>query len=355
MIQKIIINSDKVIFNPIDKLRFHPAENDLVVNYALIDYESGGDYTFAYKVKKDDPWVDLGTQRFITFNDLRSGNHLLLIKAKAKSGDEIIKEYHFVIAPPFWKTSWFIVIVLLIFAAAIYIIYHYRIAQVNKKANLDRLLAKTEMKALHAQMNPHFVFNSLNSIMEMVLNDDKTNASRYLSNYAQLIRLNLDHSQRTFITLRENIDYLNLYLQLESIRSNSFTYKMEIAHDIHVDEILLPPMLIQPFIENAIWYGPSKDKIPMRLDIRFLKEKDHLLCIIEDDGIGIGASQLMKNELISSHTPLGIANVRQRIQILNEKYKLDCRLTLEDKNSSSRNEKSGTKVTLRLPLNLHDL
>jgi ligand-binding sensor domain-containing protein len=355
MIQKIVINNNKAIFNPAEVLKFKPVENNLVIHYTLVDFESGADYTFAYKLNKEGTWMDMGTQRFITFNNLRSGKYLLTIKAITASGSEKIKEFSFTITPPFWKTTWFLIMLLLILAAMIYFIYRYRIEQVNKKANIDRLLAKTEMKALHAQMNPHFVFNSLNSIMEMVLNDDKASASRYLSNYAQLIRLNLDHSQRTFITLRENIDYLNVYLQLESIRTNSFEFTMTVGPDTNVDEILFPPMLIQPFIENSIWYGPSKNKVPMKLYIQFRKENDQLLCIVEDDGIGIEASQKNKSITIASHTPLGIANVRQRIKILNEKYKLNCNLTLEDKSLLNNDAKSGTKVTLRLPLNLHDI
>ena len=113
-------------------------------------------------------------------------------------------------------------------------------------------------------------------------------------------------------------------------------------------------MLIQPFIENAIWYGPLKSDTPMKLDIRFLKDNGQLLCIVDDNGIGIEASKKIKSEKISAHNPAGIANIRQRIQILNEKYRLNCSLTIEDK-SEIDPHKTGTKVTIRLPLNIHDL
>jgi hypothetical protein len=351
----MIINNDKAFYNPGKGISLNPRENNLAIHFTLIDFESGDDYTFAYKLNNSDTWLNPGEQRTITLTDLPSGKYSLHLKAIAKSGIEKNKEFDFSIAPPFWKTPWFIILAVLLVTGGIFSLYRFRVTQINKKANIDRLLAKTEMKALHAQMNPHFVFNSLNSIMEMVLNDDKTNASRYLSNYAQLIRLNLDHSQRTFISLRENIDYLSLYLELERIRTNSFESTIEIADDINPDEILLPPMLIQPFIENAIWYGPPKKNIPMKLDIRFLKDNGQLLCIIEDNGIGIEASQKNRSEKIFSHTPMGIANIRQRIQILNEKYKLNCSLVIEDKSKTGSLNESGTKVSLRLPLNLYDL
>ncbi|MBA2501189.1 MAG: histidine kinase [Chitinophagaceae bacterium] len=355
LIQNIIINNSKTFFNPKNGIALKSGENNFVINYTVIDFESGKDYEFAYKLNKAETWTSLGNQHSINFTDLSSGKYTIQLKATSKSGQEKIKSFYFSIAPPFWKTGWFIFANTVFLAALIYFLYRYRIKQINKKANIDRLLAKTEMKALHAQMNPHFVFNSLNSIMEMVLNDEKKNASRYLSNYAHLIRLNLDHSQRTFITLRENMEYLSLYLELESIRTDSFIYSMEISGELNPDEVLMPPMLIQPFIENAIWYGPPKNKVPMKLDIFFLREKNQLICVIEDNGIGIAASQKNRSEMIAPHTPVGIANVRQRMQILNEKYKLHCSLVIEDKGNLFTSAETGTSVTLKLPLTFNDI
>ena len=357
-IESVAITGKETVFHPDDHLRLSYKHNNLVINVGAINFEDAYQQQFAYRfvTNGDEPWQETGSQRSIIFSNLPEGDHKLQLKVFIKNNNwpEQIKEISIVIRPPFWKTAWFIGIIILLVGTFIYSLYRYRINRVNKRAEIDRLLAKTEMKALHAQMNPHFVFNSLNSIMEMVLNDDKTNASRYLSNYAQLIRLNLDHSQRTFITLRENIDYLRLYLELERIRTNSFGYAVEVAKNIDTDEILLPPMLIQPFIENAIWYGPLKSDTPMKLDIRFLKDNGQLLCIVDDNGIGIEASKKIKSEKISAHNPAGIANIRQRIQILNEKYRLNCSLTIEDK-SEIDPHKTGTKVTIRLPLNIHDL
>jgi sensor histidine kinase YesM len=125
--------------------------------------------------------------------------------------------------------------------------------------------------------------------------------------------------------------------------------------NLNRDEILLPPMLIQPFIENAIWYGPSNGNTPMNLDILFLIKKDQLLCVIEDNGIGFEASQKNKNENMPQHTPMGIGNVRQRIRILNEKYKLNCTFAIEDKQRVNPSGESGTKVTIGLPLNFNDI
>ena len=331
-------------------------QNDIRITLSAIDFSDPENMRFAYRIKdkNDTAWTDIGTQQNILLTNISPGNYKLEVKVYAfdNKWPEQTKQINVVIQPPFWKTAWFLSAIVFLITGAIYYLYRYRIKQIKQKANLDKLLAQTEMRALHSQMNPHFIFNSLNSIMQMVLNDEKTNASRYLSNYAQLVRLNLEHSQRTFITLRENIDYLRLYIELEQTRTNSFVCSLEIDEDLNPDEILLPPMLIQPFIENAIWYGPSNRNLPMKLDIRFFKKNDQLVCLVDDNGMGIEASIKNKSEKISPHVSLGISNVKQRIRILNEKYGLHYSLDIEDKSRGDDAVESGTRVVLGLPLNV---
>jgi LytS/YehU family sensor histidine kinase len=113
-----------------------------------------------------------------------------------------------IVDPPFWKATWFILVTGLIIAGSLYTIYRVRIKNIRQKVNIDRQLAELEMKGLHAQMNPHFIFNSLNSIKEMILEDERQNASRYLSKFAQLVRTNLEQSKHTFIPGQECIDHL---------------------------------------------------------------------------------------------------------------------------------------------------
>jgi LytS/YehU family sensor histidine kinase len=136
-------------------------------------------------------------------------------------------------------------------SVALFYLHRQRIKSIQQKANLDNLVAQTEMKALHAQMNPHFIFNCLNSIREMILNNETRNASHYLSKFAQLIRITLNHSSKPFISLQNTIDYLQRYLEMELIRTNQFIYKMEVDQHLHPEDIMLPPMLIQPFIEKC--------------------------------------------------------------------------------------------------------
>ena len=204
------------------------------------------------------------------------------------------------------------------------------------------------MKALHAQMNPHFIFNCLNSIREMILNNENEQASLYLSKFARLIRITLNHSSKSFVSLEDTIDYLERYLEMEQIRKSNFKYTIDVDDNLQRNEIFLPPMLIQPFIENAIWHGASPGK-EMRINIQFKRETHKLICIIEDDGIGIETS-LKNKETQINYESVGIANIKQRIQVLNEKYNLQSTIDIKDKSGLNLAGETGTIVTLHLPI-----
>jgi sensor histidine kinase YesM len=231
--------------------------------------------------------------------------------------------------------------------AGVYIVYKERVKKIKEKANIDRQLTEYEMKALHAQMNPHFIFNCLNSIREMILNNENNQASHYLSKFAQLIRITLNNSSKPFVSLNNNIDYLQRYLEMEKIRNPGFSYTIEVDEQLHPDELMMPPMLLQPFLENAIWHGilPGKELI---LDIRFLKKDQQLVCVVDDNGIGIETSIRNKNEM--ANNPIGIANVKERIKVLNEKYNLQSNITIEDKSNLAISNGTGTTVRLYFPL-----
>jgi sensor histidine kinase YesM len=306
-------------------------------------------FAYRFKNEEDSGWVETGAQPNILFTNISPDDYTLELKVYAYDNKwiEQIKEIKIVVSPPFWNTTWFYLIGFSLVALAIYFVYRNRIGQIRQKANLDKLLAQTEMKALHSQMNPHFIFNCLNSIREMILNNENRQASHYLSKFAQLIRITLDNSTKPFISLKNTLDYLQRYLEMEKIRTDHFTYSIEVDEELQAEEIFLPPMLIQPFIENAIWHGQQLNK-QMWLTIQFLIRQNELICIVEDDGIGIETS--LKNKGVNNHHSVGIANIRHRIQLLNEKYDLKSAVLVEDKSVLHGKNETGTKVTLYLPL-----
>ncbi len=180
-------------------------ENNLLIHYSIINFEKNN-YQFSYKLNNEEDWVNLGQQRSINLTNLQPGKYSIQLKATGTNGDEKIKEFALFIHPPFWKSTWFLLTCGLLLTGILFYLYKNRIKQVRKKANIDNLLAQTEMKALHSQMNPHFVFNSLNSIREMILNNENKEASHDLSKFARLIRITLEQSGQSFISLRNTID-----------------------------------------------------------------------------------------------------------------------------------------------------
>ena len=333
-------------------VHIHYSKNDVEVRFNAINFTDPEENRFAYRLvnEADSNWHELYTQNRIALTNLSAGTHHLEMKLFSVNNrwPAQIRSAAIIIDPPFWKTIWFVLLVGLLIAGGFSMMYRFRIKNIRQKANIDRQLAELEMKGLHAQMNPHFIFNSLNSIKEMILEDEKQNASRYLSKFAQLVRTNLEQSKHTFISVKECIDHLQQYLEMEKIRFADFSYTIDVNDNLSTDEILMAPMLIQPFVENAIWHGLQKKQGEKELFIRFYRKEDQLVCEIDDNGIGISASQKTKSSLRPAHRSLGISNIQDRLAVLNEKYKMSCSLMIKDKSELPEAHTSGTLVTLRL-------
>ena len=184
-------------------------------------------------------------------------------------------------------------------------------------------LATSQLTALRAQMNPHFIFNALNSIQQYILQGNVDEANKYLSKFSRLQREILNHCDQNFITLEKEIEMLELYLQLEQLRLlENFTYSLTLVNEIDTAEIKIPPMMLQPFVENAIWHGLMPKEGERNVSIRFeLQEDDLLTCTITDNGIGrAAASRLKKPETGATHKSKGLSLVYERLKILQQQY-----------------------------------
>lgn len=348
LIQQLTINDKHVQFQPNETVQLQHDENNLSLKYTVIDFEKNN-YEFAYQLNNDG-WNNLGGQRMLNLNNIQPGKYLINLKATGKSGIEKLTAIMLTIQPPIWKRTSLIVAFTILLLSIFYYFFRRRIKEIRQKANIDKLLAETEMKALHSQMNPHFIFNSLNSIKEMILNNENNEASRYLSKFAQLIRITLDQSGHSFISLKSTVDYLQLYIEMEKIRNDQFTYAIIIDEELDIEKTILPPMLIQPFIENAIWHGIPPDKKTIYIEISFKKENNFLVCTIDDDGSGIEEAIRNKSVTNNLHKSVGIENIRNRIRLLNEKYGLQSSIAITDKKNIPGSASSGTKVILYLAL-----
>ena len=214
-------------------------------------------------------------------------------------------------------------------------------------ASVNQQLAEAQLAALQTQMNPHFIFNSLNSIKGMILNNEQQKASRYLSKFAQMIRITLHQSKEIFTTLYENLEHLENYLMMEKLRfDDSFTFHVTVDERIDKEETLVPTLMIQPLSENAIWHGLMCKEGDKKLSIRFCLVGETICCVIEDNGIGIKRSEELKRLNKTTHQSVGLSNLRNRIKIMNEKYDTGCTLQIVDLHDLDKN-KTGTRATLQ--------
>ena len=218
-----------------------------------------------------------------------------------------------------------------------------------KIAKLREQLGTLEMKALRAQMNPHFLFNCINSINKMILIEDNENASIYLTKFSKLIRLILENSEHQKVSLLDEWNMLTSYIELESIRfNNRIEYKLDLDDSVDMENTLIPSMILQPFVENAIWHGllPKAKKGTIR--IKITEEEDHLHCSIIDDGIGREASMKLNKESKHKKSSMGIKITADRLKLMTkEKIKevIDI-IDLKDE----FNRAIGTQVNILIPI-----
>jgi len=211
--------------------------------------------------------------------------------------------------------------------------------------------AEIEMRALRAQMNPHFIFNSLNSINKYILKSDHTNASRYLTRFAKLIRLILDNSNSKEVALSDELEALRLYIEMESLRfTNKFEYEIIVNENVSADTLQVPPLIIQPYVENAIWHGLLHREAGGRLLVAISTTNDNMLqCVVEDNGIGRARAKELKSKSATNNKSLGMKLTEERINMLNQYTSLDASIRIIDLENDA-GEAAGTKVILTIPV-----
>ena len=224
----------------------------------------------------------------------------------------------------------------------------------RKLADLNQQLTNQQLTALRAQMNPHFIFNALNSIQKYVVTGNIDEANSYLSKFSKLQRMILSYSDENFISLDKELEVLKLYLELEQLRlTNEFHFDIILDEEIEPEEISIPPMLLQPFAENAIWHGLIPKQGEKKLTIEFkIKDDDTLICVVDDNGIGRAAAQIIKEEKQASspvNKSRGMSLVYNRMAILERKYGKGFTVKVTDKMSDNR-KSLGTLVELNIPL-----
>jgi ligand-binding sensor domain-containing protein len=305
----------------------------------------------------DKEWSSPSNEDFIKYTNLAPGFYTFRIRSCNNEGVWNKEDTHFTfrIKSPFYLTWWFLLIAFVVIFTLIYVTFMVRIYNIKKKqkAEYERRveMSRIELKALRSQMNPHFVFNSLNAIQHYIFNTKSDEAIKYLNKFARLVRIILNNSEKPTVTVGDDIDALRLYLELEQMRfEEKFDYEIIIDETVDVDYDIMPPLLMQPYVENAILHGLNPKPVKGKLTIRLHSENNFLICTISDNGIGREkASEIRRTMPVKKHKSLGMKITEDRLKILNEinNSQLSVSITdLKDVNGHA----SGTKVELFVPL-----
>jgi tetratricopeptide (TPR) repeat protein len=220
-----------------------------------------------------------------------------------------------------------------------------------QRKEMEKRMFELEQTALRAQMNPHFIFNSLNSVQRFVINNDAEGVNKYLSTFANLIRQTLENSGKQLIPLKDELRYLETYLRLEQMRGNEkFKYSISVNPDIDPDETYIPNMIIQPYLENSVIHGMAGKKTNEGLINLTISKNHKLTCIVEDNGAGITASRSFKKETESNHESMGTAITEKRIEMFNTINSEKIEIEVLDKSELTSRE-SGTRIRIQFPIN----
>ena len=217
-----------------------------------------------------------------------------------------------------------------------------------KDAENEKRIAGLEMMALRSQMNPHFIFNCLNSINRFVLRNDTEAASGYLTKFSKLMRMVLENSKQVLIPLEEEVKCLELYIQMEQFRcKNAFTYYIKYHDGVNTEEAMIPPLLLQPFVENAIWHGVNPKEGDGKIGIEFFQKEEALYCVIRDNGIGRKKASELRSQLSQNHKSMGLQITKERLAIMEEPQSKESPVEIEDM-VDENGKAAGTKVTIRI-------
>lgn len=262
-------------------------------------------------------------------------------------GNSITKEFILKDKQPFFTKTWFIVLASLLIAFTFWLVYRFITNRSRKAALAEARTAHLERSALQAQMNPHFIFNSLNSIQSYIANNENDRANRFLAKFSRLIRAMLNHSRAQMVTLEEEIVSLKLYLELEKMRfKEKFDFDIVMDEDIDTHDIMVPPLLIQPYLENALIHGLAQTRSQGKINLYYILDGKYLLVTVTDNGIGIEASKKLNKDRPSLHKSVGMSITQKRLELLDE-GNTDRKVHIEEI-KDRKGEVLGTKVQVKV-------
>ncbi len=343
-----------------EEIRFPFKKNHVTFDFIGINNKNPESVYYKYRlVGAEEDWSAVSTENSANYSFISPGTYQFQVMAANKNLEwtEPV-ELTLIISPPYWQTWWFISLILIGVMIIIYYLLRLRLKDVRQKKDNERLvyenkLRNLEQRSLNASMNRHFIFNSLNSIQYFINSSDKKSANKFLSNFAQLIRKNLDSSTQPnfLVSLNEELERINLYLTLEKMRFNEkFDYEVSVEDSIDEEMINVPSMILQPFVENSIIHGvlPKEGKGSIKVSIK--EENDSIIFEVEDNGVGIDDSLNQKDNFNGDHKSQGMEITANRIELL-RKINGDKLMIIGPFQVNNKDGKSGgTKVIIKLPI-----
>lgn len=339
-ILKTLIDS----FPPLSNYLKIDFDQSLQLNYSAFAFPINGEVIYRYRLNKD-RWVETKENQ-LSFSSLSAGFYELEIQCKAYSdlwskSTVIPFSFH----PPFWKTIWAIGCYLIIGGLLVFFFFKRRIRQLKRKQADFKKRIELEQMALRSQMNPHFIFNSLSSIQYSILKDDKVKANLLTSRFTALTRLTLEHSRKEMVDLEEEIELLTSYLEIESSRAKNVNFELSCSIDFEEQSVLIPPMMVQPFIENSFKHAFVGIDYPGNISIEIkMTNEDSIEFSVSDNGIGMTTQS--ENSHPKKHKSMALQIIRERFDLLQKAY--GNQYGFEYVNG---NEK-GTSVIISLPAEL---
>lgn len=286
------------------------------------------------------------SQTEVKYNALAPGRYRFLVKGENQGLFSDVSSYSFVILAPLYQRSWFIVLTVLVFLLFVFIIYRWQLNIQRRKSEQINELNASKLTAIQSQMNPHFIFNSLNSIQDLILKGDVEQSYSYITDFSNMVRRTLNYSDKDFIEIDQEIKLLELYLSLEQLRlKKDFSY--EIVVDEQVEDLLVPPLLVQPFVENALIHGLLHKVGRKELRIEFRMEES-LVCTITDNGIGREQAKIIRQRQRAEHESFSGTAIHKRFEILSKVFNGKFGYRYEDLYHGDM--PAGTRVTLHIPV-----
>jgi signal transduction histidine kinase len=330
-----------------------PNEQNISIRVAGIDL-SGHFKKLEYMLDKNGIWIP-STENTFNFQ-LSHGDHEVKLRAIDVNGkvSSHLLVLHFTIATPFYKTIWFMVMTGILLQALVIFAVWYGI-RTRKRSKLEKRIAVVQNASLEQQaftslMNPHFMFNALNSIQHYINVQDRQNANRYLTDFASLIRKNFEAAQQSFIPLEQELENVKIYLRLEHMRfPDRFSYEITVAENLDIEQWMIPTMMLQPLLENALLHGLIPSAAKGKLTIDLTEKNSRLYITITDNGIGIENSLSRKANL--QHKSHGLTLIRKRIAAFshfgNEK------ISISSSKATDHAENPGNKIVISIPSQLY--